>query len=363
MAKLGKINDKDKYFIINAMDDWVRIVDTRGKTIFINESFKRAVKESKELKSYVGQNASFLNGTRNQAIKKTTMIEEKLIDDRYFSIKSSPIYEDDKLIGIIEVYRDITRESLLKIELFNKNRDMVEDIRFVRKIQTNILPKEKTYGRLSLRSIYLPTDDVSGDFFDIIRISEDKYALYIADIMGHGVKASIMTMFIKVTMNAIFDKHPTYSPSKVLFKLREKFFDLDMQSSQYFTSWLGIFDLKESTLIFSNAGHNCPPIFYSKKKDRVNFLLASGRMISNIIEPDNYDEKKVKFAPNDKILLFSDGAIESKNKDKKEYGLEGLKDRFAQSLDLEDVREGIEEFTWGKQEDDISLVQIDIKEK
>lgn len=350
------------FYILNSMDDWVRVVDTSGETVFINDSFRKAVSSSKSLKSYVRQSTSYLNTARIDSMKKTTMIEEKLIDDRYYSIKTSPIYKDNLFVGLVEVYRDITRESLLKIELFNKNRNMVEDVRFVRMIQSSILPKSKTYGKIDLKSIYLPTDDVSGDFFDIFKIDDHRYALYIADIMGHGVKASIMTMFIKVTMNAILDKHPHYSPSEVLFKLREKFKGLGMLSSQYFTSWFSIFDMDKNTLTFSNAGHNCPPIYYSKRKDNCEYLLANGRMISNIIEPDSYDEKMVKLSDGDKILLFSDGAIESKNKEGIEYGLENLKMKFSRYLDINRILEDIKNFSQGKQEDDISLVQVNFKE-
>ncbi|WP_105301631.1 PP2C family protein-serine/threonine phosphatase [Anaerococcus marasmi] len=361
MANTSNFTEDKNFFILNSMDDWVRIVNTNGKTIFINDVFKEACDMSSELKNYVDESTSFLLGDRNKAVRNTTMIEEKLIDERYFSIKSSPIYNGDEFLGIVEVYRDITRESLMKIELFNNNRNMLDDVRFVKKIQSNILPKDKTYGKLILKSKYIPSDELSGDFFDLIKIEEGKYALYIADIMGHGVKASIMTMFIKVTMNAILDKHPDYSPSEILFKLREKFAKLGMESSQYFTAWLGIFE--RDCLTFSNAGHNCPPLWYSKRNEDVTYLLASGRMISNLIEPDNYDEKTVKLENGDRLLLFSDGAIETKDEKRHEYGLERLRGNFESFHDLEESYKDIKNFTWGKQEDDLSLVQIEYKEK
>ena len=362
MVKKANFTEDKNFFILNSMDDWVRIVDSNGNTVFINDVFKKACEKSLELKNYVNDNTTSLMIQRNNSMSNTTMIEEKLIDDRYFSIKTSPIYNGDEFLGIIEVYRDITRESLMKIELFNNNRSMLDDVRFVKKIQSNILAKDKTYKKLDLKSKYLPSDELSGDFFDIIKIDENRYALYIADIMGHGVKASIMTMFIKLTMNAILDKHPTYSPSEILFKLREKFAKLGMESSQYFTAWLGVFDFLENKLTFSNAGHNCPPLLYSKRKEEVSFLLASGRMISNIIEPDNYDEKMVFLEDGDRLLLFSDGAIEAKNEARKEYGLERLKEVYSENHDLEKTYRDIKKFTWGKQEDDLSLVQVEYKE-
>lgn len=238
----------DNFYVLNSMDDWVRILDKYGRIVFINEKMKRDIHLDRSL---IEQNIDTekLN-EKADIFKNTTIEEERLINDKYYSIKSSPLYYQDEFVGIIEVYRDITSESKMKVDLFNANRKMLEDIRFVRKIQTNILPKNKVYGDIKLEGRYLPSNDVSGDLFDIIKIDKDKYAFYIADVMGHGVKSSIMTMFVKLSIAAIFERHPFYSPGQVLKKLREEFVKLDMNSSQYFTVWIGIFDCKKIPLPF-----------------------------------------------------------------------------------------------------------------
>lgn len=351
------------FFILNSMDDWVRIIDDFGEVAFINDALKDALEKSPKLKDYLDENVDLIISNSNSLVKDTTMIEEKLIDGKYYSIKSSPIFLGETFTGTIEVYRDITSESILKIDLYNANKAMLDDIRFVRRIQSSILPKNGTYGKISLSGIYNPADDVSGDIYDLIKIDEDRYAFYIADVMGHGVKASIMTMFLKVTMSAIFDKHPDYSPSQVFLNLRKKFTKLQIDSSQYFTAWLGIFDFRDNTLAFSNAGHNCPPLIFSKEKDEAEFLLANGRMISNIIEPDTYIEKSLKLNPGDKILFFTDGAIESKNENGDEFGLERLKDTFSTSTDLSYVNEKITSFSWQSIADDLTLALIEYEKR
>lgn len=357
---------KDKveinYELLNSMDDWVRIIDTKGKVAFINQALKNSLSKSPKLRDYLGENIDLLLSNDNEIIKTTTMDEEKLIDGRYYSIKSSPIFLDGDFFGTIEVYRDINSESMFKIDLYNANKDMVDDIRFVRKIQANILPKDRTYGKLGLEGIYRPSEKLSGDFYDIIKINSSSYAFYIADVMGHGVKASIMTMFIKVSMNAIFDKHPNYGPSRALMKLREKFAKLSIDTSQYFTAWLGIFNMKTNKLTFSNAGHNCPPLVYKKGYEEAGFLLINGRMISNIIEPDEYIQKDLNLAEGDKLLFFTDGAIEAKNKAGDEYGLERLRQTFTRNQDIAYVYEDIRNFARQELEDDLSLATIEYKD-
>ena len=88
--------------------------------------------------------------------------------------------------------------------------------------------------------------------------------------------------------------------------------------------------------------------------------LHSKEIVDNY---DDYDEKTVKLENGDRLLLFSDGAIETKDEKRHEYGLERLRGNFESFHDLEESYKDIKNFTWGKQEDDLSLVQIEYKEK
>lgn len=357
-ANIEKFRD-DNFYVLNSMDDWVRILDKYGRLVFINEKMKRDIHLDR---SFIEQNIDIEKLSEKADIfKNTTIEEEKLINGKYYSIKSSPLYNGNEFMGIIEVYRDITSESRMKVDLFNANRKMLEDIRFVRKIQASILPKNKTYGDIKLEGRYIPSNDLSGDLFDIIKVDENKYAFYIADVMGHGVKASIMTMFVKLSISGIFERHSDYSPGQVLKKLREKFVKLDMNSSQYFTVWVGIFDSLNDSLTFSNAGHNCPPLHLIENKNRVNKLVVSGRMISNIIEQNIYQEVTIKLHPKDRILFYTDGVIESKDIEKNEYSVERLMEKLKNKNNLDFILEDLEKFTWGEQDDDISLALIDYK--
>ena len=61
-------------------------------------------------------------------------------------------------------------------------------------------------------------------------------------------------------------------------------------------------------------------------------------------------------------MFFTDGAIEATDEDKNEFGLQRLEDSFIFHKDLEKIYEQINEFTWGEQEDDITLAMISYKE-
>ena len=130
---------------------------------------------------------------------------------------------------------------------------------------------------------------------------------------------------------------------------------------RYFTVWIGIFDCKKNTLTFSNAGHNCPPLHLINKKSYVEKLVVSGRMISNIIEQNIYQEVTINLNPKDKILFYTDGIIESKDIGKNEYSVERLMKILKEDRSLDYILDDLEKFSWGEQDDDISLAIIDYK--
>ncbi|MDO4594005.1 MAG: SpoIIE family protein phosphatase [Tissierellia bacterium] len=347
------------YAILNSMDDWVRLLDKDGNVIFINDAIKNNC-ENPEINRYMSEKSPYVAAINHEFVKKSTIVEEKFIAGKYYNVKISPLFHENEHIGAIEVYRDITNETKMKIDLFNANRKMIDDIRFARKIQKNILPKNLNYDGLRLDSIYLPCDNLSGDMFDIIKIDENRYAFYIADVMGHGVTASIMTMFIKQTTKAILDKNNCIGPSEVLKRLKKKFFNMDNNTSQYFTIWIAIFDLKEDEMIFSNAGHNCIPLLKTKKE--IKQLYLKGRMISNVFDDDNFKQVTIKLNKEDQILFYTDGVTESINFEKEFFGIDRLKEIFLESNTTKDILDELKEFSWGEQKDDIALAIIKYKE-
>ena len=124
--KKTRIKQNYNFFVLNAMDDWVRIIDDKGDVAFVNDALKDALDKSDSLRAYLDENIDLIVSNSNEVVKTTTMIEERLIDGKYYSIKTSPIYYEDIFAGTIEVYRDITSESILKIDLYNANRSMLD---------------------------------------------------------------------------------------------------------------------------------------------------------------------------------------------------------------------------------------------
>ena len=358
------------YDILDGMVDWVRVMDREGRVIFMNKSMEKAMgNEMLGLKCY-----EMLNKSKRcvRCIGETTIStgeaaeKEERIGDKIFSIKSSPVKDlSGYIYAVVEVFRNVTRERRLEKDIMQKNEKMSKDVEFAKKIQQSILPNKGIYGKLMIDYLYQPSEILSGDMFDIQKINEDHVGIYISDVVGHGVSASIMTMFIRQTMEAVMSE--TTSPSEAISNLHRSFLDLGLDDENYFTIFYAIINIKTNTMEYSNGGHNSLPCIVSKDEDgnkNATFLEASGFPITYLFEKVDYEEHTVKIDCNDEILFFTDGILECKNEENELFGEKRLIDSIESSKEdtIRSIEKKVYEFKdeYEDIDDDITILRVEL---
>lgn len=353
------------YHVLESMADWVRVVDAKGNIIYANKTMKDELG-----KDIVGMKCYKTHGKKDPCrfcITERTIAtgeivqKEEMIYGRYFSIKSSPVTNaKGEIYAAVEVFRDVTRERKLELELIEKNKKMRRDLGFARKIQEKILPKKGILHNLSIDYIYNPSEMLSGDMFDVFSIDSDNIGIYISDVSGHGVAASMTTMFIRQTMRSIKDE--ILNPSCALTELHHRFKDLNLEVDKYFTIFYAVFNKSTYEFRYANAGHNCVPIKYNDKN--IELLKVKGFPIALLFNEIKYEEKIIHLQKKDKLLLYTDGITEMKNRDGVEFGVDGVIDLIKNQKDisLSQMEENIINYTWGEQEDDFAMVLVEVDE-
>lgn len=359
--KHGMLN----YHVLEGMADWVRVVDIRGKVIYANKTMKEALGENildDECYFAIGkENKCSFCITDRSIIKGETVQKEEIINGKYFSVKSSPVEDaNGDIFAAVEVFRDVTRERKLELQLIERNKKMSKDLGFAKRIQERILPNVGRIDNVMIDYIYKPSEMLSGDMFDVFKIDEENVGIYISDVVGHGVAASMMTMFIRQTMRAI--KSDILSPSIALVELHRRFSMLGLETDKYFTIFYGVFNKSTYQFKYANAGHNSIPIKYNE--DGLEILEIKGYPIALLFDEMMYDEKKIQLKKDDKILFYTDGITESKDKDGKEFGIESVIEIIeAHKGDLlTEIQNNIITYSWGEQEDDFALVLMEVIE-
>ncbi|HLS53430.1 MAG TPA: SpoIIE family protein phosphatase [Tissierellaceae bacterium] len=351
------------YHVLEGMADWVRVIDRNGIVIYANTAMKEDLGEdivgSKCYESICNVEKCDFCITNRSMVTGEIVQKEEVINGNYYSVKSSPVRNGKgEIFAAVEVFRNVTRERKLELELINKNKKMNEDLQFAKRIQEKILPSKGRVGNLRFDYVYKPSEMLSGDMFDIYRIDDKHIGIYISDVAGNGVAASMMTMFIHQMMRVM--KEETISPSKTLSNLHKRFLSLNLGAENYFTIFYAVYNKESKILKYANAGHNCIPIKFNGGD--IKLLENKGFPITMLLNNMEYEEKEVRLKNRDKILFYTDGVTEARDYSGKEFGLDNiiriLKSNTNNILDT--MEDEVINFSWGEHIDDLAIVLLEV---
>lgn len=353
--------------IINGMDDWVRVLDRNDNVLFMNRSMTEAVgHEGLGMKCYqaIGRDHPCENCiSRRSVFDGRPHQKEELIDDSIYSVMSSPIRsKNGDILAVVEVLRDVSEMRRIQDRLLDQQKRLMNDMSMARKIQYSMLPREQDSEKLGFSYTYIPCEAIGGDYLDFFQIDSSHMGMVIADVKGHGIPASLLTVFV----NSALDRD-TLSPADALRSLFKDFNKNMFDSDLYITVFYSILNLEAMEMTFANAGHSGSPFIFGT--DRFEILRSPGIPISNWTEKPDYSDRKAKLRKGDSIFYYTDGIMEIQNNYSEQYGeerlleilLEGGKD--SKSL-LSTIINSAMDFACSdmkSQCDDITMAIVDIK--
>lgn len=262
------------------------------------------------------------------------------------------------------------RNGLLERQL----DEIYQDLNNAHKAQTNLLPKKLTFAKeLDFSARFMPSQYVSGDTYNVMRLDEEHVGIYQLDISGHGVAAALFSVSLSQMLNANFSNNnllkkrssapPYYKinrPDEVIAQLnKENFFE---RYEIYFTMIYMVINIKTGKLTFSRAGHNPPVILRSNSKIEIP---EEGGLPIGWDFARNDPVIEIDLEPGDRVFLYSDGICEARNGKKVWFGEERLVDVISNNVGstiddtLNSVISALSDFT-GKVnfEDDVSILGI-----
>ncbi len=354
---------ESEFSVLNSMKDLVRVIDRNGVIVFANKSMIESMPINPVgVNCYLDYSDKFPKCLADRKYRlNSTIKEKKKINGIVYSITSSPVLNDNGEVEFtVEVFRDISKEVKTQIELINVNKDIKDEIIFAKHIQNKTLPTKGEHVGLDLDYKYISSRELSGDIIDCIDIDERFVGIYIADVVGHGIAASILTMFIRQTMRYLVSRVTDSRPKRVLMDLNSTFTELNLAMDKYFTIFYGLYDKKLKIFSYANAGHNGIPLLITNNK--LQELKVTGHPISPLFEGVGFKQRDILLSSGDEIILYTDGITETRGFDNEFYGEDRLKMDLLKAPDtrIDFVLNAVNSFRFMEQDDDIVLVQLKV---
>lgn len=348
--------------VLRGMEDMVRVVGDDNGIVYQNPVMTRILGAPAGRKCYevLGKKARCRNCTSRMAIAEgRVMKKEERVGDKIFSVVSSPVFDQEgETLYAVEVFRDETDSRRLEKALLQKNRAMERDLNFAKRLQQRLLPRTgRTPAGGAVYAKYLPCERLGGDIFDLFEIDRDRTGFFMADVSGHGIRSSMMTLFIRQTLRSLGGG--ASDPLFALRTLRNRYLELRPENDQYITLVFGVVDRSAKELRLAGGGHNAPPVVLNRQG--VRKLSLKGLPICVLDFPDGFESLSMAYEPGDRLVLGTDGLLEARGPEGAFYGgrlLEYvLRHRHEPVADLGDglIRDVLA-FSEGRIDDDMALM-------
>ncbi|MFW6031810.1 MAG: PP2C family protein-serine/threonine phosphatase [Phycisphaeraceae bacterium] len=188
---------------------------------------------------------------------------------------------------------------------------MDEELRLAAKLQREFLPSRlPRLGDVSFKSLWRPASYVSGDIFDVARLDESHLSFFVADAVGHGVPAALLTMYIKSSLRTkqIDPSAPRgyrlIEPAQALANLNKDMAAQQGGQVRFATACCGVINCETLELQIARAGHPAP--FLLRSTGETEYLEPEGGLLG-VFPEEEYDQHLVQLRPGDRLVLYSDG--------------------------------------------------------
>jgi phosphoserine phosphatase RsbU/P len=172
------------------------------------------------------------------------------------------------------------------------------------------LPKElPKVGPVRFHTLFRPAGYVSGDLYDVMRLDETHVGFYIADAVGHGVPAALLTMFIKqalVTKEIVPGGYRLLPPGESMARLNQTLVDQNLAHATFATALYGIIDVETLEVTVARAGHPAPMVIRAANPDAIEPLQPDGGLLG-VFPNETYAHATAQLTPGDRLFIYTDG--------------------------------------------------------
>ena len=176
-------------------------------------------------------------------------------------------------------------------------------------VQRSLLSPPLRENNLQVEVSYLPSFNLAGDMYYWHKINDHRYAVILLDMMGHGISASLLCMFISSVLREAIKQ--IIDPADVVKELNRYMAQLHNEKESipyYFTAIYLVIDTEQKTIEYVNAGH---PHGYVNVDGENIVPLNQGSCAIGFFEDIKVEKQIIRYEKEAQIILFTDGLLEA----------------------------------------------------
>ena len=282
--------------------------------------------------------------SRDAAIDDRFDTKESIMDFQIRSIMCAPLINSrEESIGVIqldtlrqtiafgeedlEMFVTVAMQASLAIQksdlfsLQKKTQDLRKDLSLAHELQRRFLPQRAPdIDGYEFFSWYRPMQQVGGDYFDYIVLDNDRVAIVVADVVGHGITAALL--MAKVSAESRFALATAPDPIAAVKRMNENLSSLHID--RFVTLALILIDSKTHSATVVNAGHMPPILRKASDKSLTSIAVEEAGVPLGVMDDFDYESTQVVLEPGDSLLLYTDGVNEAMDKDGKQLTTAGM---------------------------------------
>lgn len=251
-----------------------------------------------------------------------TRLEERVLE-RTGQLKTAA----DQKEHLLEQLRANSIDLVDKLrELQSKSEIIRKDLKRAQIIQRALLPsRPPRLDKVHVDALYRPGMNVGGDLYDVSHLPDGHIALYVADAMGHGVSAAMLSVLFKQRLEMCDADGQALPPAEVLTRVNQRLFDDVLAPGMFLTVAYVLLDPTTFELRAASAGHT--PMLLLHDNEECNVLERTGPGLG-IAKSPRFTEHRLKLRLGDRLVMYTDGLIDGIES----RGTDGLRDLISTAL-------------------------------
>ncbi len=234
-----------------------------------------------------------------------------------------PVRRRDQVGELQRSFNSMTA-NLEQLVASQAHKEILEkELEIARNLQKSLLPSIlPSSDVVDFATLFEPSAAIGGDYFDILRIDDQRLAVVIADVSGHGLPTGLRMAMLKAALMILVEE--SKRPEEILRRLSEMVRADASDRRTFVTATVAIVDFRQGRLELTNAGH--PPT-YLVRGSEVEEILLPGNPLGALGQ--SYGETTVELATGDVAVWLSDGLIEAAGASGDPFGYERVREALA----------------------------------